>query len=436
MTEHLRVYLDGVFAGDLRQASGGRTSFAYDGDYRARRNATPLSQVMDLRDVIYKPSHVRNWFDGLLPDNPGVRQEWARTYQVSANNPLALLRHVGRDAAGAVQALPAGTESDDAAGRTGDIEWLDDDTFATLLDGLRNRRSDWGREVAHGRWSLAGAQNKVALHHDAAAGRWGVPLDSTPTTHILKASIGGYDLHDVNEFACQRAANRIGLPAARTTLLTHQDQRAVVSERYDRVHHGGRWRRLHQEDFCQALGIEPRFKYQSEGGPGIAQLARVLDRFRGRQTPADARRLFFDYVCFNVIIGGTDAHAKNYSVLHVGGASRLAPLYDLASNLPYLQPQIRSGGLLTELPRSAIKIGDTYDLPLISERDIAKCARTLGLNGDEGVDRYRDTAARAPGAFAEVSLEIADHEQREFVSALAEKIEAHAHGRWREGLLY
>lgn len=433
IAEHLRIYVDGTFAGDLTQNGAGRVAFEYDDAYREQEDPTPLSFVIGLRAVQHKPSHVKNWFDGLLPDNAAVREEWGRKYQVSSRNPLALLRHVGRDAAGAIQVLPAGEESDDAAARTGHVQWLTDDDLTTLLNGLRTGQGDWGREFRNGRWSLAGAQNKAALHK--LGDRWGIPLDSTPTTHVVKASIGGYDLHDVNEFACQRVARHLGIPAATTTLLNHGDERAVISTRYDRARVGDVWRRIHQEDLCQALGIAPNLKYQSDGGPGLSDFKNVFARFGTPTERHQTNLTFFDYLAYNVVIGATDGHAKNFSILHVGSLSRLAPLYDLASALPYLRGErIEAAGLRTELPRSALKIGSTYDLPSISESDIGKVARILSLDPEQAVERYRDLARRTPGLFEDLAATL-DNEQAQFVRDLSAKIAAHVAGRWRNGTL-
>ncbi len=329
--------------------------------------------------------------------------------------------------------IPDGEEADDSAARTGSIEWLTDDDLESVLNGLRTHRGDWGREFRNGRWSLAGAQNKVALHHDGD--RWGVPLDSTPTTHILKTSIGGFDLHDINEYACQRAARYLRIPAATTSLLTVGDERALVSTRYDRVKTEKGWRRVHQEDVCQALGVAPASKYQNDGGPGVSAFKQVFSRFKTASARESAVSQFFDYLAFNVIIGATDAHAKNFSVLHSGPESALAPLYDLASALPYLTERIESHGLRTELPRSALKIGSTYDLPHIGESDIARCARSLNLSADYGVQRYRDLAEAVPPAFENIAEGLGEPSHARFVRDLAARIEAHVNGRWRNGLL-
>ena len=211
MTDHLNVYLDGILAGRLAQASGGALSFSYDDLYLTRRVPTPLSLSMPLSGSPHSNRVVAAWLEGLLPDNLGVREEWGRRFEVSPRNPFALLRHVGRDAAGAVQVLPADVDPPDAAQRTGKVRRLSHREVNDLLVGLTVRDAGWEVGAGAGRWSLAGVQNKVALHR-LDDGDWGVPEDSTPTTHILKptrAETRFADLH-VNEFVCLRAAGHLG----------------------------------------------------------------------------------------------------------------------------------------------------------------------------------------------------------------------------------
>ena len=190
---------------------------------------------MPLHAGVHANRVVRAFLEGLLPDSQAVRERWGATYGVSANNPFALLRHVGRDAAGAVQILPAEEASPDAAQRIGDIDWLTEDEFATLVRDLAEHRADWNPGRYSGRWSLAGAQSKVALYRDGVSGAWGIPKDSTPTTHIIKPALDGFDDHHINEVLCQRAAGQLGLPAAVSELIEFDDVRAIVSTRYDRT---------------------------------------------------------------------------------------------------------------------------------------------------------------------------------------------------------
>lgn len=199
MSRELRVYLDGVPIGILTQNNQGALGFGYHDDYLERSQPTPLSLSMPLRAGTYSPRVVRAFLDGLLPDNQAVRERWGREFGVSPNNPFALLQHVGRDAAGAVQILPASGSSDDAVIREGAVGWLSGDEFVVLVRELAQHRRDWAAGRVTGRWSLAGAQSKVALYRDPVSGAWGIPRDSTPTTHIVKPAIEGFDDHHINE---------------------------------------------------------------------------------------------------------------------------------------------------------------------------------------------------------------------------------------------
>jgi serine/threonine-protein kinase HipA len=129
-------------------------------------------------------------------------------------------------------------------------------------------------------------------------------------------------------------AHEIGLAVAESTVRSFEDQEALVVRRYDRqLDTGGRLVRVHQEDVCQVLGVSPLRKYESDGGPGPAEIIRLILRECDR--PADDVGTFIDALALNWVIGGTDAHAKNYSFLLTPGSVRLAPLYDLISVLPY-----------------------------------------------------------------------------------------------------
>ncbi|WP_167001285.1 HipA domain-containing protein [Mumia sp. ZJ430] len=382
----LEIYLDGEHIGRLVEAAGGALKFSYD----SGRTPTdvPLSLSMPTTATTHQNRVVRAYLDGLLPDNDQVRRRWAEEYGVSARNPFALLRHVGRDAAGAIQVIPPGDDVSDAAESQGDIDWLDESRLHDLLEAIARHPDDWGGMQRSGRWSLAGAQSKVALFGEA--GRWGTPRDATPTTHILKPAISGYEGHHLNEHLCLRAAAEAGLRAARTTLLVHDEWDIVVSERYDREKRGARWRRLHQEDLCQALGQPPEKKYQADGGPGIAEVGALFSRLRG-SARASLTRDFFDALAFNVLIGAPDAHAKNYSVmLGRRGAVSLAPLYDVASIVPYYPG---------DPVMSAMKIGDAWETSKIGVSDWAKVGRQLGLRDDAVEERLSRLTRVLPEAF-------------------------------------
>jgi serine/threonine-protein kinase HipA len=235
------------------------------------------------------------------------------------------------------------------------------------------------------------AQAKTALPLDG--NRWGIPSGSIPTTHILKPAIAGLDDHGLNEHLCLDAARRAGLIAARSMIAQFADETAVVVTRYDRrLAADGIIARVHQEDLCQALGVAPSGKYQNEGGPTPAQIVRLLRNGMPPQVGEDAVRRFADALIWNWLIGGTDAHAKNYSVLLAGDQARLAPLYDIASALPY--------GTHERKLRLAMKIGASYEVYPQRNR-WPDAARDLGLDAVALVDRARQPARIAPQALAD-----------------------------------
>jgi serine/threonine-protein kinase HipA len=216
-----------------------------------------------------------------------------------------------------------------------------------------------------------------------------------PTTHILKPAVVGFDEHDLNEHLCLETARLLGLPVAPSEIRAFGDERAIVLERYDRVRaDGGSVRRIHQEDMCQALGIPPTAKYQNEGGPTPEQIVELLRRdVHPAGAAAESIGRLADALAFNWIIAGTDAHAKNYSVLLSGSQVRLAPLYDIASALPY------DDMYLPKL-RMAMRIGGEYRLEAISGRHWRRFAAATGLDPDTLIERIADLAADTPDALA------------------------------------
>lgn len=413
MTAYLDVFLDGVRAGRLTQAPGGAVTFSYDDQYTNRRGPTPLSLSMPLTKSRHTNRVVTAWLEGLLPDNPSVRQEWGRRFQVSARSAFSLLRHVGRDAAGAVQVLPPEDDPPDAALRTGEVRRLPEAKVTEMLVALTMRDHGWEVGEGAGRWSLAGAQNKVALHR-LDDGTWAVPLGSTPTTHILKptrADTRFADL-DVNEFVCLRAAGLLGLRVAEVDLVDFGGAKTLVVTRYDRGRARGRgkaWLRLHQEDLLQAMSYRPEKKYQADGGPGVKNVAMLFSTLALPDREL-VRSAFFDALAYNALVGGTDAHAKNYSVLLRGPRVALAPLYDVASYAPYL----RQGESL----RSSMKVGKNWHVRDVTLEDWTQVGTALGLDQDEALarvellrqglpDALADAAATAPGPFLKDAQRVA-----------------------------
>lgn len=388
-TRELDVYLDGDHAGTARMSSTGALTFSYSEEYAERENPTPLSLSMPVDVRNHKNRVVLPFLQGLLPDNAQALAAIATTYSVSAASPFAMLEHVGKDVAGALQFVAQGSISSDAADtRTEVAELTDRQIEQKLQEAIAEYRDGKPILRADGRFSLAGAQPKIALH-ELAPGRWGLPEDATPTTHIFKPNAGQIRDIDVVEQMTMTAARELGLEVAESHLRTFGTVSTFVSRRYDRDLVGGHWRRLHQEDLCQALGVAPTKKYQrTEGGPGVGDVANLTELF---PLAADRRAVsldFFKAFVFNVVIGGTDAHAKNYSLLLRNETVALAPLYDLATYAPYrddnevvLLPMNVNGKYRSDAVSAAdlVKVGGRLKVPADQAREIVDHLRTMAV---------------------------------------------------------
>lgn len=391
MTDPLLVVLEDKVAGTLTRLTNGRLRFEYDETYRALRSATPLSVSMPTAVGNHPDRAMTPWLWGLLPDNDAVIARWAREFH-SSSSPFALLgTPIGLDCPGAVRFV-APSQVDTVLQQRGRLQWLTEEDVATRLRELKEDATSWLGRRFTGQFSLAGAQAKTALLYQN--GRWAVPSGATATTHILKPAVVGFDDHDLNEHLCLDAAGRAGLVVARTRVSRFGRESAIVVERYDRRNVNGSIQRIHQEDACQALGILPSRKYQSDGGPGPADIAGLLRRSMP-PTVAEAEILrFVDALIWNWLVAGTDAHAKNYSLLLASDQIRLAPLYDIASALPYRVSE-------REL-RLAMKLGNDYRL-LPRGNPWPRVATDLGIDADVTLDRVRALARTAPEAFAEAA---------------------------------
>lgn len=365
----LLLFIAGTLAGHVLQDEDGALSFTYEPSY----SGPPLSLSMRIAPITYPQRAIRPYLMGLLPDDPAVRADIADRYGCSGENPFALLSYIGLDCPGAIQLVP-----EDAAyiveSRSGSLVELQDSDLEERLRLLRERASSpWGAGRM-GRWSLGGAQSKMALRYQD--GRWFDCEGSEPTTHILKPGVIGYDNQALDEYLCQRIASEMGLPAAQVEYLTFGSERAISIQRYDRVsNEAGTISRIHQEDLCQALGIDPSRKYAEQGGPSSPDALALLST-----TGADSTRnlrLFVLYLLFNYLIGATDAHAKNYSVLlGTQGTALLAPIYDVASIAPYQSLAPRQRKPL----RAAMSIGGENRFGMLSGKHLELLSSDENLN--------------------------------------------------------
>lgn len=395
MASVLIALMGGTEVGRLEVGARNRLTFTYAQAWRETRGAYPLSLSMPLAAEQHGPPAVEAFLWGLLPDNQFVLERWAQKFQVSARNAFALISNVGEDCAGAVQFVTPERLEAVVSGAEDNVEWIDDKGLEDRLRQLREDHAAWRLPRDTGQFSLAGAQPKTALLREG--GRWGIPSGRIPTTHILKPPTGHFEGHAENEHICLMIARTLGLPAATSEVVRFGEEVAIAVERYDRQRIGNALVRVHQEDVCQALAIMPTRKYQNEGGPSVSDVVELL------RTHSSARdddvTTFLDAIALNWLIAGTDAHAKNYSLLIADGPRvRLAPLYDVASILPYDAFDYHKIKL-------SMKIGGEYRLKLVAARHWEKVEKETrpGVDlvarvrrmADDIQDAARDAGKRA-----------------------------------------
>ncbi len=341
-TRHLSIYMNGELVGIWTITAQGRQEFRYDDAWRSSAAARSLSLSLPLAPATYAYTGdvVEHFFDNLLPDSLSIRQRIQQRFRTESTAPFALLAEIGRDCVGAIQLLPEGVDLGQI--RSINAEPLTDADVEKILRAVPAPPAFGQKErEAEFRISLAGAQEKTALlfHKE----KWCRPLGTTPTTHLFKLPLGVIGQLQIdmsfsieNEWLCSRIVHAFGLPIARTEIARFGDQKVLIVERFDRKLSSDKtWLiRLPVEDLCQATGRSPGAKYESEGGPSIEEIMRLLlgarDAFVDRRTFLKTQVLFW-------MMAAIDGHAKNFSIfIEPEGRYSLTPIYDVLSAYPVM----------------------------------------------------------------------------------------------------
>jgi serine/threonine-protein kinase HipA len=396
MARELDVYLDQILIGKIEQDNHGEITFQYNENWINDLQAVPLSQSLPLRKQEFTRRECIGFFNGILPEGEN-REIVAKNVGVSAKNDVALLEQIGGECAGAITFLPSGQT---LPAQIGHYRPLSDQDLADILRQLPRRPLLAGED--HVRLSLAGAQDKLAVH--IAKAQISVPLDGAPSTHILKPALGPYEGIVANELLCMQLAEAIGLPTSSVARGSIEGIEYLLVDRYDRVSIEGQpLARLHQEDFCQALGIVSENKYQNEGGPSLQQCFQLLRRASSFPV-VDIVRLL-DAVIFNFLIGNHDAHGKNFSLLYQQNTAKsrttaLAPFYDLLCTDYY--PDLSK--------KMAMKVGGEYEAEKVYPRHFERFADEVGLTKPMVTRRVSSIAQeiqeRLPGVTPDSSVGI------------------------------
>jgi HipA N-terminal domain len=395
-------------------ADQGRLRFTYEHSWRDTPGIWPLSLSLPMSQAVHTDARreinrpIEHFLWGLLPDNNDTIAQWAGHFGVGRLDPLAILCEIGADCPGAISFIePVGRGSEEPV-----------DTEAIARELRRLQESLPSRLAGdHGQFSLAGAQAKTALRKTTHG--WAIPRGGLPSTHILKPAMTGLADQAVNEHFCLELARQMGLPAAQSEVVEFDGLPVLVIKRFDRYGGG----RLHQEDFCQALGVHPRNKYQADGGPGLSDMMQLLDSHSG--DPMDDQQRLYRAVLFNLMIAGTDAHSKNFALIYppTAGQPRLAPLYDLNSMFPYAAQRRDM--------RSSLRIAGCYKLYDIQRRHLIRRITGARLGEQRMAAQLDMMLGKLPRAAATLANEMADRGNRSDIPATIAQGITHACARWR-----
>ena len=349
----LNIFLNGGLVGMWEKAASGAESFTYNEAYQSGQQAVPLSLSLPIQKNPYSGQKVRNFFGNLLPDHADIRRQIAARMGAKSDDAYDLLSVIGRDCVGALQFCGIEEEPPDINIIQG--QPIDNTAIGNLLSGLARAPLGLDRERDF-RISLAGAQEKTALlwHEN----QWHVPIGTTPTTHILKPVIGKINGIDMsrsveNEFLCLKLLEAFGIPVASVAIADFDGVSTLVVERFDRRWLENNLYRLPQEDCCQALGIASTSKYQNDGGPGMVDILKLLS---ASDMPEIDQYRFLKTVMAFWLMGATDGHAKNFSImLGEGGTFSMAPVYDVLS----LRPAVLDRALPWNQYKLAMSVGNS-----------------------------------------------------------------------------
>ena len=359
--ETLNIFFGQIKVGSLRISDKRQFSFEYAKNWLASTDAFQISISLPMQEDGFSHDKVKSFFSNLLPES-AVRKLISKQLGISDKNDFLLLKRIGGECAGAISILPE-SETPESPGQY-IYNLLSDKQFAELIMHIPRRPLLAGQEGI--RISLAGAQEKLALFYRDP--EFYIPMNGAPGNVILKPAMAHFHASIENECFCMMLANAVDLNVPPVLIVRKKSQKILLIKRYDRILNNNVVNRLHQEDFCQAMGLSHELKYQAEGGPGLEACFNLVRAYSAN--PIKDLQQLMQWVFFNFLIGNMDAHAKNISFIYQGKQIRLAPFYDMMCTNIY-------EGLLQKF---AMKIGGENRPEWIMDRHWKKFAEEIKIN--------------------------------------------------------
>ena len=326
------VPVGSIDGGDYRTAQ-----FSYMDEYLDEANAVPVSISLPLQRERFSAGQTRQFFEGLLPEG-FTRRSVAQWLHLDENDYLSILYQLGRECLGAVRVLKEGET------QAASYEMITKQQVKALAAEGAQKSAEI---VSKSHLSLTGASGKVGLYYDTAGNQWYLPQGTAPSTHIVKQSHVRLEGIVTNEQLSMMTAAKCGIEVPESFIIdlgSGEDNEVLyATRRYDRTFEGAADTisgllvplRLHQEDFSQALGISSANKYEKEHTGYMRRMFELLRQFSSN--PIVDQGKLWDIIVFCYLLGNTDAHVKNFSLLYGRDlrSIRLAPAYDLVSTTVY-----------------------------------------------------------------------------------------------------
>ena len=388
----LNVFLFNTLAGYLFSTADRGVVFAYDENY-VNNNGMPLSLSLPLQKEEFSQKKCMPYFSGLLPEG-SIRNRISEYLHISESSTIKFLQALGGECSGTVSFYNSEEETNFPENKWHLSEEnyipFSMDKLNSFIKESKNKPMLLGSKDL--RLSLAGAQEKISLAYFNDT--WHLPKNGAPSTHILKPTRSG-ELSTIaqNEFFCMNLAEKLNLPVPKTQILELDDLSVFVCQRYDRKFDSEKpsIQRIHQEDFCQALGIMNDIKYQADGGPSFKDCFNLIqEKFSDK---LEQINIFLKSILFNYLIGNCDSHGKNFSLIYENSKIKLSPLYDLVSTTVY--PSLTT--------KMAMKLGSNYEIEKINRTDFFKQAELFEIKNRFWLSAIEDFSKNLIPAFTEIS---------------------------------